>query len=37
MPARKSEIALSDALDLSHGSPAFKYRGFFINNEDMLT
>ena len=37
MPDRKDEIELSEALDLSHGSPAFRYRGFFINNEDMLT
>ena len=37
MPERKDEIELSEDLDLSHGSPAFKYRGFFINNEDMLT
>ena len=37
MPERKEEIELCEDLDLSHGSPAFKYRGFFVNNEDMLT
>lgn len=37
MPERKDEIAVSDDLDLSHGSPDVKYRGFFENNEDMIS
>ena len=37
MPDRKEEITLPEGYDISHGSPAFKYRGFFINNEDMIT
>ena len=37
MPERKAEIPLAEGTDLSHGSPAFKYRGFFVNNEDMIT
>ena len=37
MPERKTEIPLAEGTDLSHGSPAFKYRGFFVNNEDMIT
>ncbi len=37
LPDRKDEIVLPDGYDISHGSPAFKYRGFFINNEDMIT
>ncbi len=36
MPDRKEEISLPEGYDFSHGSPAFKYRGFFINNEDMM-
>lgn len=37
MPDRKEEIHLPEGYDISHGSPAFKYRGFFINNEDMIS
>ncbi|MBP3591872.1 MAG: glycosyl hydrolase 115 family protein [Clostridia bacterium] len=37
MPDRKEEISLPEVYDFSHGSPAFKYRGFFINNEDMIS
>jgi hypothetical protein len=37
MPERKEQIPLAEGTDLSHGSPAFKYRGFFVNNEDMIT
>ena len=37
MPDRKEEISLPEVYDFSHGSPAFKYLGFFINNEDMIS
>lgn len=36
-PDRKEKIELDANFELSHGAPTFKYRGFFINNEDMLT
>lgn len=37
MPERKEAITLPADYNISHGSPAFRYRGFFINNEDMMT
>ena len=37
MPERKQSVEIDDGLDLSHGSPDFRYRGFFENNEDMIS
>lgn len=36
-PLHKDKIELDSSLTLSHGTPTFKYRGFFINNEDMMS
>ena len=36
-PARRTSIALPAALDKSYPAPVFQYRGFFINDEDLLT
>jgi Glycosyl hydrolase family 115 len=36
-PAHRSSIELSPALNERFPSPLFKYRGFFINDEDLLT
>ncbi len=35
-PLRHREIEIASDLCLSHGSPTFKYRGFFVNNEEMI-
>lgn len=36
-PAKRSSIALSSDFTHTFPSPVFKYRGFFINDEDLLT
>jgi len=36
-PARRASIALPGGLDKSYPAPVYKYRGFFINDEDLLT
>ncbi|HLZ49622.1 MAG TPA: glycosyl hydrolase 115 family protein [Candidatus Acidoferrum sp.] len=36
-PLRHSQIELSASLNQQFPSPLFKYRGFFINDEDLLT
>jgi hypothetical protein len=36
-PARRARIKLPEHLDQTFPSPVFKYRGFFINDEDLLT
>ena len=36
-PAKKSSIAIPANLKRDYPSPLFKYRGFFINDEDQLT
>ena len=35
-PRRRTTVSLSDSLSETQG-PTFKYRGFFINDEDLLT
>jgi hypothetical protein len=36
-PARRTHIELSASLDETFPAPVFKYRGFFLNDEDLLT
>lgn len=36
-PLRRASIHLSDSLHEVSGPPVFRYRGFFINDEDLLT
>ncbi len=36
-PAKRASITLPADFDHSYPSPIFKYRGFFINDEDLLT
>jgi hypothetical protein len=36
-PAKKATIVLPEGLSRTFPSPLFKYRGFFINDEDQLT
>ena len=36
-PAKKASIAIAAGLSKRWPAPLFKYRGFFINDEDMLT
>jgi hypothetical protein len=36
-PAKKTSIAIAASLSKSFPAPLFKYRGFFINDEDLLT
>jgi len=36
-PAKKAAIAIPAGLSKNYPSPLFKYRGFFINDEDQLT
>ncbi len=36
-PARRTAIELPDSLDQKSPGTVFKYRGFFINDEDLLT
>ena len=37
LPARKARIDLPEGLHQEFAAPVFKYRGFFINDEDLLT
>lgn len=37
LPARRTEILLPATLNKQFPAPVFKYRGFFINDEDLLT
>jgi glycosyl hydrolase family 115 (putative glucuronidase) len=37
VPARKARIEVPSSLSQSFPAPIFKYRGFFINDEDLLT
>jgi Glycosyl hydrolase family 115 len=37
LPARHASLALPTSLDLNFPAPVFRYRGFFINDEDLLT
>ncbi|MBI5086036.1 MAG: glycosyl hydrolase 115 family protein [Acidobacteria bacterium] len=36
-PAKKERISIPSSYHLSPGSPTFRYRGWFINDEDLLT
>jgi Glycosyl hydrolase family 115 len=36
-PRRRGRIVLSDSLERLFPPPVFRYRGFFINDEDLLT
>ncbi len=36
-PAHRSSIQVPDSLHQEFAAPVFKYRGFFINDEDLLT
>ncbi|MFZ0272132.1 MAG: glycosyl hydrolase 115 family protein [Acidobacteriaceae bacterium] len=36
-PERKTRVELPPGLDKVYPAPVFKYRGFFINDEDLLT
>ncbi|MDR3183478.1 MAG: glycosyl hydrolase 115 family protein [Planctomycetaceae bacterium] len=36
-PAKKTVITLPADFKVEHGSPTFKYRGWFINDEDLLS
>lgn len=36
-PVRRSQILLASNLSKTYPSPVFRYRGFFINDEDLLT
>jgi hypothetical protein len=36
-PARRSSVVVPTRMDLKFPPPVFKYRGFFINDEDLLT
>jgi hypothetical protein len=37
VPARRTSIAVPASLQHSYPAPLFKYRGFFLNDEDLLT
>ena len=37
VPARKPEITVADGYSLRDGPPSFRYRGWFTNDEDLLT
>ncbi|HKV26608.1 MAG TPA: glycosyl hydrolase 115 family protein [Candidatus Acidoferrum sp.] len=37
VPLRRASISLPASLQETYPSPVFKYRGFFINDEDLLT
>jgi hypothetical protein len=37
LPARRSSIAIQASLNERYPPPVFTYRGFFINDEDLLT
>ncbi len=36
-PAKHTSLKISDSLDKKFAAPVFRYRGFFINDEDLLT
>lgn len=36
-PARRARIEVTDGMHEEYPSPVFSYRGFFINDEDLLT
>ncbi|MGH9739709.1 MAG: glycosyl hydrolase 115 family protein [Candidatus Acidiferrales bacterium] len=36
-PVRRNAIVLPASLDKTYAAPVFRYRGFFINDEDLLT
>jgi len=36
-PARRSTVVVPDDLAVQDGPPSFRYRGWFINDEDLLT
>lgn len=36
-PVHRTSIQLPSTLDDRHAAPVFRYRGFFINDEDLLT
>jgi len=36
-PVRRTRVALPDGLSKTYPAPVFKYRGFFMNDEDLLT
>ncbi|MEO6966234.1 MAG: glycosyl hydrolase 115 family protein, partial [Acidobacteriaceae bacterium] len=36
-PAHRNSIVLPASLDKTYPAPVFRYRGFFINDEDLLT
>jgi Ni/Co efflux regulator RcnB len=36
-PVRRTRIEIPSALNKAYPAPVFKYRGFFINDEDLLT
>ena len=36
-PVRRSRIEISQSLNETFPAPVFKYRGFFLNDEDLLT
>ena len=36
-PVRRSQITLASTLSKKYPAPIFRYRGFFINDEDLLT
>jgi hypothetical protein len=36
-PAKKTQVAVSSALNETQGPPTFRYRGWFTNDEDLLT
>jgi hypothetical protein len=36
-PAKKTAVAIPAGLSKTYPAPLFKYRGFFINDEDLLT
>jgi hypothetical protein len=37
MPSRRVTIAIPTTFEKTYRGPAFRYRGFFINDEDLLT
>ena len=37
VPVHRAQIEIAASLDRSFPAPVFKYRGFFINDEDLLT
>jgi hypothetical protein len=36
-PARRSSVPIADGLRITDGPPSIRYRGWFINDEDLLT